>query len=107
MVDSVNLISEFVEQDLASDRFSDQDRRDFLNDVNELERQLTTWDRDLTKCCEILEDTPITIYRRRQGDIRHFYVRDGDTLHFIGVRKRNTVYDRHLDTIVERGTDIG
>jgi hypothetical protein len=105
-VDSVTLVNEWVKSDLAGAVFTDADRREFLDDVDELEDHLVTWDRDLADCVTMLSGLSVTVYRRRQGDVRSYFVRVDDTLYCIGVGKRDTTYDRDLDQIVVRAEEI-
>jgi mRNA-degrading endonuclease RelE of RelBE toxin-antitoxin system len=102
-IDAVELVEEYVFSDLSSSTFSDDQREQFLDDVDKLEEDLTVWDRQLTQCVTILT-TPSseTVYRRRVGDLRGYYIREGSTLYCIGVGKRKTTYDRDLDTIRRR-----
>lgn len=105
-IDAVELVEKWVREDLSASTFSDDERREFLDDVDDLEEQLTTWGRPLTKCVNMLTTSGgETVYRRRQGDLRGYFVRRGSTLYCIGVGKRKTTYDRDLDTIQKRARE--
>lgn len=67
-----------------------------------MEANLVTWDRPLHKCViQLTGISSVTVYRRREGNLRSHLVRDGATLYYIGVGKRKKTYDRDLETIVE------
>jgi mRNA-degrading endonuclease RelE of RelBE toxin-antitoxin system len=100
---SVEFVDRWVYKDLSEGRFTDADQREILNDLDELEDQLVTWERPLRKCVKMLTTAgDHTIYRRRQGDARSYLIRDGNTLYCIGIGKRDTTYERDLDQIAER-----
>ncbi|QLG30044.1 hypothetical protein HUG10_20800 (plasmid) [Halorarum halophilum] len=106
-VSEVTLHTEYVFSDLSSSKFSDQDKEDVLDDVDELREQLTTWNRYLNQSLGTLTtDGPHTVYRRRVGDLRSYFVRDGDTLWCIGVGERKNTYDRDLDKIIKRADTL-
>ena len=64
------------------------------------------WGRQLTKCVKILSNTgDETVYRRREGDLRSYFIRDGDTLYCIGIGKRKKTFDRDLTRVVERAKE--
>jgi mRNA-degrading endonuclease RelE of RelBE toxin-antitoxin system len=106
-IQSVEIVKQYVLQDLDSPSFSDEARQKVLDDIDEVERQLTTWDRPITKAMSILSDTDgFTVYRRRQGDLRSYFIREEDTLYCVGVGKRDTTYDRDLETIVARAVEL-
>lgn len=89
--------------DLSTSSFDDETRRRVLDDVETLEEHLVTWDRPLIKCVRVIQrGGPHTVYRRRIGDVRAYYVRQESALYCIGVGKRKNTYDRDLDTIEER-----
>lgn len=103
---SVEVVERWVFGDLASSEFDDEDQNRVLEDLDELQKHLAVWNRQLTKCVEILSDTgDETIYRRREGGLRSFFVRRGDTLYCIGVGKRRTAYERDLTQIVARAEE--
>ena len=100
-IDSVELVEKWVFADLSSSTFSKEERA--LDDINQLEEHLTVWDRRLTECVKILSNTGNeTVYRRREGDLRSYFIRDGDTLYCIGIGKRKKTFDRDLTRVVER-----
>lgn len=102
-ISSVELVDRWVFEDLSANTFTDHDRREILNDIEELRDQLTLWDRQLTKAVDILEGTGSeTIYYRRQGDFRTFFIRQGDTLYGIGVARRPSAYNRGIGTLLNR-----
>jgi hypothetical protein len=106
-IEAVELVEEHVFADLSASTFDDLEREPFLDDVDELAEQLTTWGRPLTKCVSILTTPDAeTVYRRRAGNLRGYYIREGDTLYCIGVGKRKTTYDRDLDTVRERARNL-
>lgn len=87
--------------------FDHAEREQVLDDLEELEDHLVTWDRDLLRCVDIVTTRgEVTVYRRRVGDLRSFFVRQGSTLYCIGVGKRRTVYDRTLDTLDRRAAEM-
>lgn len=105
-ITSVELVDRWVFEDLSADTFTDQDRREILADIEELREQLTVWDRQLTQAVDILEATGgETIYKRRQGEFRTFYIRESDGLYCIGVARRPKAYDRGLATLIERARE--
>jgi mRNA-degrading endonuclease RelE of RelBE toxin-antitoxin system len=105
-ITNVELVEDYVFDDLSASSFSDAEREQFLDDVDELREQLVTWDRDLTQAVNILQETgEETIYRRRAGDLRGYFIREGDTLYCIGVGKRRSTYDRDLGTVIDRAGD--
>jgi len=102
-VDRVTLIEKWVFEDLSSSAFTRDHQRKILADIDDLEADLTTWNRPLTKCFSILSNTGSeTIYRRRVGDLRSYFVRRKETMYCIGVGKRKNTYERDLDRIIER-----
>jgi len=102
-IDAVELVEEWVFRDLESGGFTDDDQREILDDLDDLEEQLVTWGRPLGKCLKILTDVgDQTVYRRRQGDFRSYLIRHGDTLYCIGVGERDTTYERDLEQIGAR-----
>ena len=102
-IESVELVERWVFADLSSPKFSKDDQRRVLDGINELEDQLTVWNRSLPKCVSVLTGTGNqTIYRSRHGDLRCYYVRNGVTLYCIGIGKRKNTYDRDLDQIILR-----
>lgn len=105
-ITSVELVDRWVFEDLSADTFTDQDRREILDDIEDLREHLTVWDRQLTKTVDILDQTGSqTIYKLRQGDFRTFYLREGATLYCIGVARRPRAYDRGLDSLIERARE--
>jgi mRNA-degrading endonuclease RelE of RelBE toxin-antitoxin system len=105
-IDSVELVERWVFADLSSSAFSEEEKREALDDLDELEEQLVTWGRPLTKAVSILTTSgDHTVYRRRQGDLRAYLIRDGSTLYCIGIGKRKTTYERDLSTIQERARE--
>lgn len=105
-ITSVELVDRWVFEDLSADTLTDSDRGEILDDIEELREQLTVWDRQLSKAVDILQGTGgETIYRRRQGEFRTFYLREGDTLYCIGVARRPKAYDRGLATLIERARE--
>ena len=105
-IDSVEIVEKWVNADLSSSTFSEEETERVLNDIDELEEHLTVWGRRLTKCVKILSDTGNeTIYRRREGDLRSYFIRAGDTLYCIGIGKRKKTFDRDLTQIVERAEE--
>lgn len=106
-ITSVELVKRWVFADLSSGTFTDQDKRDVLEDVDDLEEDLVQWGRPLMKCVGHLEvNSPKTVYKRRDGDLRCYYIRRGDTLYCIGVGKRKKTYDRDLQRMVTRAEDF-
>lgn len=101
-IKSVELVDRWVFDDFRRSAFDDRDQRELLEDIDQMEKNIKTWGRELTDCVDMLSGTSETIYRRRQGDLRSYFVRDGDTLYCIGVGKRKTTYDRDLDQIDRR-----
>lgn len=102
-IGSVELVERWVFADLSSSTFSRDEQRRVLDDIDRLEEHLTTWNRSLTNCVEILSNTESeTIYRQRSGDLRSYFVRRGNTLYCVGVGKRKTTYDRDLTRVIER-----
>lgn len=107
-IESVEVVERWVFDDLSSSAFDEQERKRVLADFDELEKQLTTWDRELTRCVDVLSGTgDETIYRRREGDLRSYFVRSTDTLYCIGVGKRKTTYERDLTQVVARADEHG
>lgn len=107
-IESVEIVERWVFNDLVSSTFDGSERQRVLNDLEELEDQLVTWDRDLLRCVEIVTTSgDVTVYRRRVGDLRSFFVRRGSTLYCIGVGKRRTVYSRSLDKLDRRAAEMG
>lgn len=105
-IEAVELVEKWVFQDLSASTFSDDERKRVLDDLDELEENLVVWERPLTKCVKILNtQSGETIYRRREGHLRSFLIREGTTLYCIGVGKRGTTYDRDLDDVVERAEE--
>ena len=105
-IESVKLVEKWVFADLSSSTFSEQEQERILDDIDELEEHLTVWGRRLTKCVKILSDTGSeTIYRRREGDLRSYFIRKGNTLFCIGIGKRKKTFDRDLTQIVERAKE--
>jgi hypothetical protein len=77
-IDSVELVEKWVSADLSSATFSQEEQDRVLDDIDELEEHLTVWGRRLTRCVQILSDTGNeTIYRRREGDLRSYFIRAG------------------------------
>lgn len=104
-IDAIRVVEQWVFDDLSSGTFSTDEQEQVLDDIEDFEEQLVLWDRPLTKCVEILSTAGTeTIYRRRVGDLRTYFLRDGATLYCIGVGKRKTTYDRDIDTILDRAT---
>ena len=92
--------------DLSSSTFSEGEQERVLDGIDELEEHLTVWGRQLTKCVKILSNTgDETVYRRREGDLRSYFIRDGDTLYCIGIGKRKKTFDRDLTRVVERAKE--
>jgi len=107
-IERVELVDRWVFDDLSSSAFSDEERERALDDIDTLEAHLTVWDRDLNRCVDILSGTgTVTIYRRRAGDLRSFFVREDDTLYCIGVGKRRSTYDRDLGDVRDRAEEHG
>jgi hypothetical protein len=107
-IESIELVDRWVFDDLSSSAFSDEERKRVLDDIDTLAEHLTVWDRDLNRCVDILSGTSdVTIYRRRAGDLRSFFVRTDDTLYCIGVGKRRSTYDRDLGAIQNRAREHG
>jgi len=105
-IDSVELVEKWVSADLSSATFSQEEQERVLDDIDELEEHLTVWGRRLSRCVKILSDTGNeTIYRRREGHLRSYFIRAGDTLYCIGIGKRKKTYDRDLARIVERAEE--
>lgn len=105
-VSDVTIVEPWVFDDLSAGSFSQEEQRRVLYDVETLEEQLTIWDRSLTKCVEMLSNTGgVTVYRRRVGDLRVYYLRHDETLYCIGVGKRKTTYDRDLDRMISRARE--
>jgi len=105
-IDAVVLVEKWVFRDLSSSTFTDEERERVLDDLDEMEGKLVTWDRPLHKCVTQPTGTSsVTVYRRREGNLRSYLVRDDDTLYCIGVGKRKKTYDRDLDTIEERAKE--
>lgn len=106
-IDDVSIVDEYFFPDIERSVFTQDDRRRILGDMGDLKEDLVTWGRPLTKCVKILKGTgDVTIYRRRVGDSRVYFIRDGNVLRCIGVGKRKNTYDRDLDTIVDRAKSI-
>lgn len=102
-IESVKLREALVRKDIEDGGFTDEEVEEILGDIDKLEENLVTWGRSLTDTTDILTtQTDRNIYKRRQGQYRSFFVRDGATLYCIGVGGRDTVYDRDLDAIEER-----
>lgn len=94
---------DWFEHDLVSGNFTEEEQVRLIDDLNDLEEKLTVWDRPLHKCVDHLESTVnATIYRRRVGDMRTYYVRHGDTLTCIGAGPRKTTYKRDLRDKIEK-----
>jgi hypothetical protein len=105
-IESVELVEKWVFEDLSSSAFSDEEAARVLDDIDEMGEKLSMWGRPLHKCASMISGiSTVTVYRRREGDLRSYFVRDGDTLYCIGVGKRKKTYDRDLDTIAQRGED--
>lgn len=105
-IDSVELVEKWVSADLSSSTFSKEEQERALDDIDQLEEHLTVWDRRLTECVKILSNTGNeTVYRRREGDLRSYFIRDGDTLYCIGIGKRKKTFDRDLTRVVERARE--
>ncbi|ATW88295.1 hypothetical protein halTADL_1532 [Halohasta litchfieldiae] len=105
-IENVELVEKWVFRDLSSSAFSTDEKRRVLDDLDEMEEKLVTWDRSLHKCVDQLRGfESVTVYRRRAGDLRSYLIRDGATLYCIGVGKRKKTYDRDLSTIQERATE--
>lgn len=106
-VQEVTLYEDFLFDDLSDSTFTDEDADRILDDIDKLEEDIVTWGRPLDRCFDILTDTgDVTVYRRRNGDLRSFFVRVGDSLLCIGVGKRDTVYERDGDTIRRRAKHV-
>lgn len=69
-IDEIRILERWVYDDLSSGTFSTDEQERVLDDIEDFEKQLVTWDRALTDCVKILT-TPgnETIYRRRIGDL--------------------------------------
>jgi hypothetical protein len=106
-VQTVTLYEDFLFDDFSQSTFTDKDADRILKDIDKLEKDIVTWGRPLNKCFDILSDTgAVTVYRRRNGDLRSFFVRVDDALLCIGVGKRDTVYERDGDTIQRRAEHV-
>ncbi|RLM32675.1 hypothetical protein DVK01_20605 [Haloarcula sp. Atlit-120R] len=103
-ISSVELVEDYVFEDLSDSSFDKQDQREVLDDIDELEEHLVQWGRDITDCTTILNNTTQTIYRRRQGNFRIFFVRDGDILYCIGVGLRKRTYQRDIGKFQRRAS---
>ncbi len=106
MIESVEIVARYVQHDLKLSSVSEDAAEEVLGDVDELERQLTEWDRQLTDAVNTLTGTAETIYYRRQGEFRMYFVRRGSTLYCIAVGKRKKTYDRDLSTVIERARSL-
>lgn len=105
-IESVELVEKWVYRDLSASSFTDAEAERVLDDLDGMEEDLVTWDRPLHKCVSNISGMgAVTVYRRREGDLRSYLVRDGDTLYCIGVGKRKKTYDRDFETIEERAKD--
>jgi hypothetical protein len=106
-VQTVTLYEDLLFDDLSRSTFTDEDAERILDDIDKLEEDIVTWGRPLDKCFDILSDTGnVTVYRRRKGDLRSFFVRVDNTLLCIGAGKRDTVYERDGDTIQRRAEHV-
>lgn len=106
-INDVTLVTEWVRADLSSSVFSDRERERILDDIDDLEEDLVVWGRPVHKCLKQLRDTGSeTIYRRRIGDLRAYYIRQGDTLYCIGAGKRKSTYKQDLDRMIDRAEDL-
>ncbi|MDY6775352.1 MAG: hypothetical protein SV253_04645 [Halobacteria archaeon] len=101
-ITSVELVEKWVYKDLQSG-FTAREQEEILDDLDDLEDQLTVWSRSLPNAVDILNDVAgKTVYRRRQGGFRSYLIRQGDTLYCIGIGKRDTTYERDLKQIEKR-----
>ena len=101
-IETVTLVSEWVEADFDGGGFEPHECEEVLADVDRLREQLLTWDRDPRDCTERLTGRSETVYRRRQGGFRIYFARQGSVLYCVGVGRRRTTYDRDLDRIDRR-----
>lgn len=106
-IENVELVERWVFDDLSASAFSDEERARALAGIDDLEEDLVTWERPLRRVLRQIEHPgTTTVYRRREGDLRLYFVRQESTLYCIGVGKRKTTYDRDLDTVVDRADDL-
>lgn len=105
-VDSVELVEKWVQKDLSHSKITDDDIDDVLDDIDDIEKDLSVWDRDLMKCVSHVKEIDAeTVYRSKPGDLRSYFIREGNTLYCIGVGKRRVTYDRDLGPIEERAVE--
>ncbi|WP_135853416.1 hypothetical protein [Halorussus salinus] len=105
-IGDVVLVKKWVFEDLSSSSFGKEEKEAILDGVDDIREDLVTWNRPITKCLKILENTGSeTIYRSRDGDLRSYYVRRGGTMYCIGAGKRRNTYERDLPRMVERSKD--
>lgn len=105
-IDDVVLVKRWVFEDLSSSAFSNEEKEQVLEGVDDIREDLVTWNRPITKCLKILENTGSeTIYRSRDGDLRSYYTRRDGTMYCIGAGKRRNTYKRDLSKIIERSKD--
>lgn len=105
-IEDVTLLEKWVFADLSTSSFSDDERSRILDDVDDLEEDLVMWDRPIRKCLKpVQHPDEVTVYRRQIGDLRSYYLRDGDTLYCIGAGKRKSTYKQDLDRILGRAKD--
>ncbi len=100
-------IHDCVSDDLA--QFDPPEQERILGDhdrgIQKVERKVEEWGADFRNYVTPLTvATDETVYRQQIGksDYRAYYVRREDTLWCIGVGKRDTTYERDLDSIVNR-----
>jgi len=102
-IEAVENVEEWVLRDLKSSNFSDDERRDALDAIDDVEEDLVTWDRPIFKILETVNhQEEKTVYRYRDDPLRLYFIRKGDTMYCIGVGKRKKTYDRDLDQISKR-----
>lgn len=102
-IGDVELVTRWVKDDLSNSTFTDQNRKRILDDVDDLEKDLVTWNRPIQKCLKKLQTSGSeTVYGRRIGNFRAFYIRRGSTMYCIGVGKRKNTYQQDLDRMEDR-----
>ena len=102
-IEDVEVVEEWVYRDLSSGNFGSAEQERALDGIDDLETDLVTWERPVHNVLDQIEyGGETTVYRRRAGDLRLYFIRKGETMYCIGVGKRPTTYDRDIEQISNR-----
>jgi mRNA-degrading endonuclease RelE of RelBE toxin-antitoxin system len=102
-IESVEVSKEWIHRDFSSSGFTKEEQQMAADAFEEVQDQLVTWDRPVRNAMKQIEHQgDKTIYRHRKGHLRLFFIRKGDTLYWIGVGKRDVIYDRDISIISKR-----